>query len=89
MVVALGTMAAVWGVVMALSPMLQIRRMWLTRSARDVSIGYYLVLIPGFALWVGYGAASHNPVIAIPNSVAVVVAACLIAVAARLRRGSR
>jgi MtN3 and saliva related transmembrane protein len=89
MAVALGAMAAVWGVVMALSPVLQIRRMWLTRSARDVSIGYFLVLIPGFALWVGYGVVSHNPVIAIPNSVAAVVALCLIAVAARLRRGNR
>ncbi|HEY7429752.1 MAG TPA: SemiSWEET family transporter [Streptosporangiaceae bacterium] len=89
MVVALGAMAAVWGVVMALSPVLQIRRMWLTRSARDVSISYFLVLIPGFVLWVGYGVASHNMVIAIPNSVAVIVSACSIAVAARLRRDSR
>jgi MtN3 and saliva related transmembrane protein len=89
MAVALGAMAAAWGVVMALSPVLQIRRMWLTRSARDVSIGYFLVLIPGFALWIGYGVASHSPVIAIPNSVATVVAVCLIAVAARLRRSGR
>lgn len=89
MAVALGAMAAAWGVVMALSPMLQIRRMWLTRSARDISIGYFLVLIPGFALWVGYGIASHNAVIAIPNSVAAVVGLFLIAVAARLRRASR
>jgi uncharacterized protein with PQ loop repeat len=86
MVVALGVMAAVWGIVMALSPVLQIRRMWRTRSARDVSIGYFLVLIPGFGIWVAYGLASHDLVITIPNSVAVVVALIVIGVADRLRR---
>lgn len=89
MVVVLGAMAAAWGVVMAVSPMLQIRRMWQTRSARDVSLGYYLVLIPGFLLWFAYGVASHDLVLMIPNSVAAFVALCLLAVAGRLRRDRR
>jgi uncharacterized protein with PQ loop repeat len=86
MVVVLGTLAAIWGVVMGLSPVLQIRRMLRTRSARDVSIGYFLVLIPGFGIWVAYGVASRNLVIMIPNSVAILVSLSVIAVADRLRR---
>jgi MtN3 and saliva related transmembrane protein len=52
---ALGIMAAAWGVLMALSPALQIRRILERRSSRDISISYLAVLQVGFTLWVGYG----------------------------------
>jgi MtN3 and saliva related transmembrane protein len=42
---ALAVCAAAWGVVMALSPLLQIRRMISQQSSRDVSIGYFCVLL--------------------------------------------
>jgi uncharacterized protein with PQ loop repeat len=71
---------------MALSPVLQIRRMLLTRSSRDVSTGYFVLLVPGFALWVAYGIASHDPFLAIPNTIAAIVAMAVIAVALTLRR---
>ncbi|HZC39375.1 MAG TPA: SemiSWEET family transporter [Streptosporangiaceae bacterium] len=82
----LGAIAAGWGIVMALSPALQIRRMLATRSSRDISVGYFLLLIPGFLLWVGYGIASGDAFLAIPNATAAVVAALLITVAVTLRR---
>jgi MtN3 and saliva related transmembrane protein len=83
---ALGTTAAAWGIVMALSPALQIRRILLTRSSQDVSTGYFVLLIPGFLLWVAYGIASHDLFLAIPNSVSAAVAMIVIAVAIMLRR---
>jgi MtN3 and saliva related transmembrane protein len=82
----LGTMAAAWGVVMAVSPVLQVRRMLLTRSAEDVSTGYFLLLIPGFLLWVAYGIASGDLFLAIPNAIAAIVAVALLGVAITLRR---
>jgi MtN3 and saliva related transmembrane protein len=82
----LGTMAAAWGVVMAVSPVLQVRRMLVTRSAEDVSTGYFLLLIPGFLLWVAYGIASGDLFLAIPNAIAAIVAVALLGVAMTLRR---
>jgi MtN3 and saliva related transmembrane protein len=82
----LETTAAAWGVVMAVSPVLQVRRMLLTRSAEDVSTGYFLLLIPGFLLWVAYGIASGDLFLAIPNAIAAIVAVALLGVAITLRR---
>jgi uncharacterized protein with PQ loop repeat len=84
----LGFAAASWGLLMAISPLLQIRRMIDRRSSADVSIGYLLVLEPGFLLWIGYGLAIGNPVIAIPNSVAAIVGVVTMAVAWRYRHGT-
>ena len=85
----LGLAAAAWGVVMAIAPALQIRRMLRTRSAADVSLGYFALLIPGFLLWVFYGLSRHDWPLVIPNLVATVVALLTIAVAARLKRSAQ
>jgi MtN3 and saliva related transmembrane protein len=87
---ALAIGAATWGVVMALSPLLQIRKMLARRSSEDVSIGYFWVLIVGFVLWLAYGASIKNLTLVIPNAVALVVALITVAVAGVLRtRGER
>lgn len=59
----LALVAAGWGVIMALSPVMQIRRMMRLGSSRDVSIGYLLVIVIGFAFWIAYGIATsgHPP----------------------------
>ena len=85
----LGVAAAAWGVLMAISPMLQIRRMLERRSSADVSIAYLAVLQFGFVLWIGYGIALGNPVIAVPNTVAALVGAVTMIVAWFLRHGAR
>ena len=84
-----GFAAAAWGVLMAISPLLQIRRMLERRSSADVSIAYLAVLQFGFLLWIGYGISLGNPVIAIPNSVAALVGALTMTVAWALRHGPR
>lgn len=32
-------------------------RVWSTRSAEDISLGMYVVLLAGLVLWIGYGLA--------------------------------
>jgi MtN3 and saliva related transmembrane protein len=82
---ALAIAAASWGVIMALSPLMQIRRMMRRRSSADVSIGYFMVLIVGFGLWIAYGTSISNAALVIPNAVALAVALATIGVAASYR----
>ena len=82
----LAVTASSWGVLMGISPVLQIRQMLRERSSREVSLGYYVILLAGFLLWISYGIAARNLVLIIPNTVALLVGLTLIAVALRLRR---
>jgi MtN3 and saliva related transmembrane protein len=77
--------AATWAVLMAVAPLLQVRRMLQRRSSADVSLGYLFVLLPGFALWVAYGVASKDIALVIPNVVAFIVAVGTVACALHLR----
>lgn len=77
--------AASWGILMALSPVLQIRRIVERRSSEDVSIGYFAVLIVGFVLWLSYGLSIDNMTLVIPNSVAFLVSVVTVIVAIRFR----
>jgi MtN3 and saliva related transmembrane protein len=81
----LGFAAAFWGILMAVSPSLQIRKMLLHRSSREVSIAYFWVLLVGFTLWVAYGVSITNWYLVVPNGVAFTVCATTIAVALRYR----
>ena len=81
----LGPVAASWGVLMALSPLLQIRRMVERRSSADVSIAYLGVLAIGFTLWIAYGVSLGNAAIIVPNSVAFVIGLLTIGIALRYR----
>jgi len=81
----LGLVAAVWGVLMAVSPGLQIRKMLLHRSSREVSIAYFWVLLVGFTLWVAYGVSITNWYLVVPNAVAFTVCVTTITVALRYR----
>ena len=82
---ALGAVAASWGVLMALSPILQIRRMLERRSSADVSLAYLGVLELGFTLWIAYGIALGNAALIVPNSVALVIGGLTLAIAIRYR----
>jgi MtN3 and saliva related transmembrane protein len=87
-VTGLAVAAAAWGVLMGVSPVLQIRRMLRQRSSRDVSVGYFVVLLVGFLLWVAYGIASRNLALIVPNSVALLTVGSTVAVALQLARRS-
>lgn len=77
---ALGLAAASWAVLMALSPILQIREIVRRRSSEGISVGYFAVLLVGFGLWIAYGVASHDLPLIVPNCVAFLVMACTIAI---------
>jgi MtN3 and saliva related transmembrane protein len=81
----LAVIAATTGVVMAAAPVLQIRRMFVTRSSKDVSIAYLGVLVVGFGVWISYGISLGNLALIIPNSVAILVTLATIAIALRFR----
>jgi MtN3 and saliva related transmembrane protein len=81
----LGAAAAAWGILMAVSPGLQIRKMLHHHSSREVSIAYFWVLLVGFTLWVAYGLAISNWFLLVPNAVAFAVCSTTIAVALRYR----
>ena len=78
---ALGITAASWAVVMAFSPLLQIREILRRRSSQGISVAYFAVLLVGFGLWVSYGIASDDLPLVVPNCVAFLVMGCTIAVA--------
>ena len=82
---ALGLAAASWAVVMAVSPILQIREIVRRRSSAGVSIGYLLVLLVGFGLWAAYGVASENLPLVVPNTVAFAVMSVTAGIAVRYR----
>jgi MtN3 and saliva related transmembrane protein len=86
MVTVLGVLAALFGLVMALAPVLQIRRMWQRRSSDDVSVGFFAVLLPGFALWVAYGTAREDWFLVVPNVIGLLVGCTTIVIATLLRR---
>jgi MtN3 and saliva related transmembrane protein len=81
----LAVVAATTGVIMAAAPVLQIRRMFVTRSSKDVSLAYLVVLVVGFGVWISYGISLGNLALIVPNVVAIVVTVATIAIALRFR----
>jgi MtN3 and saliva related transmembrane protein len=81
----LAVVAATWGVLMAISPLLQIQRMVRRRSSADLSLSYMGVLLVGFTLWMAYGLALGNLALIIPNGVAFTVGVATVLVALRYR----
>jgi MtN3 and saliva related transmembrane protein len=79
------TVAASWGVAMALAPLLQIREIRRHRSSRSVSVAYQQVLLVGFVLWLAYGIADTNAALIVPNTLAALVSLATILVSLRYR----
>ena len=81
----LAVAATAYGIAMAASPLLQIRRMRTTGSSADLSIGYLSVLVVGFALWLAYGWAIENPALIVSNTAALGFGLLTIVIARRMR----
>lgn len=81
----LGLAAAVFGVAMGLSPLLQVRHMVTRGSSADVSLPFLLVLLAGFVLWLAYGVALGNAALIVSNAVAITSYAVTTAAVLRLR----
>ena len=85
----LAIVATAWGIAMAASPLLQIRRMRRTGSSADLSIGYLSVLVIGFLLWLAYGWTIGNAALIVSNTAAFVFGLITIVVAWQMRRAAR
>lgn len=81
--------AATWAIAMALGPVLQIRKIVEHKSSHSISVGYFVVLLVGFILWLAYGIAASNIALIVPNTVAAVVIFATIVVAVRYREPPR
>ncbi len=79
--------ATIAGVLMAAAPFLQIRRMFHTRSSRDVSLLYLTLLEGGFVLWLAYGWSIGNPAMIVSNIASLSFMTVTILVALAFRRG--
>jgi MtN3 and saliva related transmembrane protein len=51
-----------------------------------VSVGYFVILLVGFALWIAYGAAAGIIALVIPNIVALLTGVAVVAITLHLRR---
>jgi uncharacterized protein with PQ loop repeat len=76
------------GLAMALSPILQMRRMRRTRSSNDVSLLYFGLIALGFVVWIAYGLSISNYVVAGTNAASLTFMILTILVALRYRRAS-
>jgi MtN3 and saliva related transmembrane protein len=84
----LGTAALIAGLLMGVSPMLQVRRMLQTRSSRDYSLGYPTLLCVGFVVWLAYGISLGNMPMMLSNTASLALMLTTIGVALSFRRGS-
>jgi len=83
----LAVLATIAGLLMAISPVLQIRRMRRTRSSNDISLLYLTLLCGGFTVWLAYGYTIGNPAMLISNTASLTFMVITIAVALAYRRG--
>ncbi len=83
---ALALTVSVYGVLMALAPLLQVRRMRRESSARGVSIAYAVVLWIGFCIWLAYGVVEEDVPLILANLVNVIVTGGMVLFALRVRR---
>ena len=82
----LGAAASAAGVLIGLSPCLQVRRMRRRRSAADVSLGAVAAVELGAIIWLAYAVAIGSAPLLITNAVSVVTGGTCGALALRLRR---
>jgi uncharacterized protein with PQ loop repeat len=81
----LATAATVYGIVGALSILLQARQMRARGSARDVSLRFLATYVGGYAIWLLYGLSMQSVPIVVVNAVGLVSGAFTLSVALRLR----
>jgi MtN3 and saliva related transmembrane protein len=84
----LGVGALCAGLVMAVAPTLQVRRMLQTRSSRDFSLGYPTLISAGLVLWLAYGISLSNLPMMLSNAASLAFMAATIGVALYFRRAA-
>lgn len=52
----------------------QLLRVWRRRSARDISLGMFIIYCVGIGMWLGFGIASRSMPMIVANSVTLLLA---------------
>jgi len=81
----LGTVATIYGLLAALTSLLQTRQMLARRSSREVSAGFLASYTGGYAIWLAYGLATGSLPLIVVDTVGLLCAGLTIAVALFLR----
>lgn len=66
----------------------QLIRVVKLRSARDISLGMFLILSLGTVFWLGYGVLSHSPPVWIANAVTLVLSLSILVLKLRFDRNA-
>jgi MtN3 and saliva related transmembrane protein len=61
------------GAVTTTSLVPQVMKIWKTKSARDVSLGMFLIFSIGISLWIAYGVFLHSMPIIVANTVSLLL----------------
>lgn len=56
----------------------QALRIWRTRSAEDISLAMYLILVTGVVLWIAYGALIRSAPLVAANGVSLLLAGAVL-----------
>ena len=86
---ALAVATTFWGLIMALSPLMQVRLILRIGNAAGTSIVWIVVLKIGLILWLAYGVATGSAPLIITNAVSVTVSFVLLGVVLVLRHRQR
>jgi uncharacterized protein with PQ loop repeat len=84
-VTALAVIAATFGVLMGVAPLLQLRRILKLKSSRDISVGFFCVPVAGQFTWVVYGIALGNAAIIASNGAGCLANAAVLTAAVWMR----
>jgi uncharacterized protein with PQ loop repeat len=83
----LGPAVTIFGFLMGIAPLLQLRRIVARRTADDLSLTQLFIIVFGTGLWLAYGLAAGDSAIITANAVAVTTNALTLAVVLGLRVG--
>ena len=64
----------------------QALHVWRTRSAEDISLAMYVILVAGVILWIVYGLLIHSLPLVAANAVSLLLAGAVLAGKLRFRR---
>jgi uncharacterized protein with PQ loop repeat len=78
-------LALIAGLSMALSPVLQLARVWRRRHSDDVSMGWVTVIILGAGTYCAYGIALNNWVLIVPNALGALISTATLLIVWRFR----
>jgi MtN3 and saliva related transmembrane protein len=67
-----GVLASVMGVLMALAPLFQVRRVLERGQADDISLTFLAVIAIGASCWCAYGISTGDPYLIVPNTLGVI-----------------